>query len=287
MDISCIISSGDLELYVLGMLSEEENLKVAQLAQMFPEIKAEIEAIENSLLAVSDETDAPAASVKDDLFAKLKNTPVSETLAESEIPKTVVESRQDGDVADKREATVLSMPQQPAKRSNGLLAASVIALVACAGIIAYLVGANNKYRDTTASLQQRVQRLEDNTNKQQQQLTQYQNSLALYQNPSYQKINLTNVPGKPEALVEIFWNKSTRDVYAANISLPAAPAGKQYQLWALIDGKPVSAGMITGKTLPQKMVDFAKADAFAITLENEGGSPTPHLDQLFVMGKTS
>ena len=70
MDISCIISSGDLELYVLGMLSEEDNLKVAQLAQLFPEIKAEIEAIENSLLQVSDETDAPSLSVKDDLFAK-------------------------------------------------------------------------------------------------------------------------------------------------------------------------------------------------------------------------
>ena len=280
MDISCIISSGDLELYVLGMLSEEDNLKVAQLAQLFPEIKTEIKAIENSLIGVSDEEDAPSFTVKEDLFAKLKSMPVTDD------PVGTTETKNEDGIADKREAAVLSMPK-PVKRNNGLLAASVIALVACAGIIVYLVDANNKFRDTTTGLQARVNRLEDNTNKQQQKLTDYQNSLALYQNPAYQKINLLNVPGKPEALVEIFWNKATRNVYAANISLPTAPAGKQYQLWALIDGKPVSAGMITGKTLPQKMIDFSKADAFAITLEKEGGVDQPTMSELYVMGKTS
>jgi len=32
-------------------------------------------------------------------------------------------------------------------------------------------------------------------------------------------------------------------------------------------------------------VSIADADAFAITLEKKGGSPTPTLNQLYVMGK--
>lgn len=253
MDISCIISSGDLELYVLGMLSEEENLKVAQLAQMFPEIKEEIETIENSLLQVSDETDAPSASVKDDLFAKLKNMPVSNS------SEPVVENKDGNNAQDSSKATVLSMPQPARKqRGNGLLAASVIGLIACIGIIIYLVGANSKYRDTNNQLEARAGKLETDKNAQTQQLAVYQKSLELYQNPAYQKIDLASVPGKPKSSVDILWNKATHDVYAANISLPAAPAGKQYQLWALIDGKPVSAGMLTGNTLPQRSHPFQR-----------------------------
>jgi anti-sigma-K factor RskA len=54
----------------------------------------------------------------------------------------------------------------------------------------------------------------------------------------------------------------------------------------LVNGKPVDVGLLTAdcnglcklKTIPE-------AQAFAITLENKGGSATPHLDQLYVMGE--
>ena len=35
------------------------------------------------------------------------------------------------------------------------------------------------------------------------------------------------------------------------------------------------------------MFDFVKADAFAITLEKAGGSPTPTKNEMYVLGKTS
>ena len=264
------------------MLSEEDNLKVAQLTQLFPEIMTEIEAIENSLLQVSDETDAPADTVKEDLFAKLKTLPVSKAPDSSDVNtgRTIInDSREDGAVG-KSEATILAMPQLSKRRNNGLFAASVIALVACAGIIAYLAGANNKFQDKANDLQAKV------SNLQQRAQTQDQN-LVLYQDTSYQKINLTHAPGKPDALAQIFWNRATQNVYVADISLPNAPAGKQYQLWAIVDGKPVNAGMINTKKTPQQMINFAKADAFAITLEKAGGSETPTLTSMYVLGKTS
>ncbi len=119
------------------------------------------------------------------------------------------------------------------------------------------------------------------------QVANYEKNLAFYQNPDYLKINLTNVDGKPDALVQLFWSKSTHYVYTSDISLPKPPEGKQYQLWAIVDGKPVSAGMLTAKNTPEQMSAFVKADAFAITLEKAGGSETPTLSEMYVMGKPS
>ena len=73
-----------------------------------------------------------------------------------------------------------------------------------------------------------------------------------------------------------------------DVSLPAAPAGRQYQLWAIVNGQPLDAGMLRDtKMQVQQMKAFAQADAFAITLEKSGGSPTPTMSALYVMGKTS
>ncbi|ULT23339.1 anti-sigma factor [Sphingobacterium sp. E70] len=69
--------------------------------------------------------------------------------------------------------------------------------------------------------------------------------------------------------------------------MPVAPKGKQYQLWAMVDGKPVNAGVfpldakVDGTS---KMLDIPKAQAFAITLEDEGGKDVPTLSELYVMG---
>jgi anti-sigma-K factor RskA len=68
--------------------------------------------------------------------------------------------------------------------------------------------------------------------------------------------------------------------------LPVPPADKQYQLWALKNGKPIDAGVFEMDTEMHMMpVTIADADAFAITLEKKGGSPAPTLSQLYVMGK--
>ncbi len=259
------------------MLSQEDNVKVVQLAEIFPEIKKEIEEIEQSLLQLSDEADSaelPSSSVETNLFAKLTSMPASDSAA-------ISSDDQNNNTPEKKEAKIISM--QPKKRSvftTLMLAVSVLAVIICIAVIAHLSSANTHYHEQANNLQNRVNQLQQNT-------LAYQQSLQLYQNPAYQKINLTAVPGKPDALVQLFWNKTTRSVYIADISLPQAPAGKQYQLWALIDGKPISAGLLTENKLPQQMIDFSKADAFAITLEKAGGSETPTLTEMYVMGKTS
>ncbi len=40
----------------------------------------------------------------------------------------------------------------------------------------------------------------------------------------------------------VYWNTVSKDVYVLQNSMPKAPSGKQYQLWAIVNGKPVDAG---------------------------------------------
>ncbi len=72
MDLSCIISSGDLELYILGMFPEEEACKIEQLALLFPEVQEELDRIAESLEGLSAIILlTPSPSVKNSLMATL------------------------------------------------------------------------------------------------------------------------------------------------------------------------------------------------------------------------
>ena len=79
----------------------------------------------------------------------------------------------------------------------------------------------------------------------------------------------------PNADAKIFWLTNTGEIFIDGRNLPPTPTGKQYQLWAIVDGKAIDAGLIQsadGHTFKlQKMKTFGKAQAFAITLEVAGG----------------
>ena len=75
----------------------------------------------------------------------------------------------------------------------------------------------------------------------------------------------------------------------ADLKLPANDKDHQYQLWALVGGKPVDLGVFdktaTDSTIDMKeMKSLALAQAFAVTLEPRGGSVNPTMDQMMVVG---
>jgi anti-sigma-K factor RskA len=88
----------------------------------------------------------------------------------------------------------------------------------------------------------------------------------------------------------VYWSKEKGDAYLTANSLPMPPTGMQYQMWVIQDGKPVSMGTlpneIVDNTSMQKLAMNVKAgQAFAISLEKEGGNPTP--TTVYVLGKIS
>lgn len=273
MDLSCIISSGDLELYVLGLLPDNERQQIEQLITIFPEIKEEVDRICKTLEDVANQSDlSPDPALKEKLFQSLNKHETK-----------VIEINRDPNsshIQDLPDPHTKVIPIQ--KRSiNYLTAASIAGLILAASIIAYLANQNNKHSDKVASLEQKL-------SQQQQQTAAYVQLQKIVSDENFQQINLEEVAGKPNAIVKLFWNKLSREVFVVDVSLPSPPSQKQYQLWAIVDGKPVNAGMLTDKKqIAQKMQGFEKADAFAITLEKYGGSEAPTLEEMYVMGKAS
>ena len=60
-------------------------------------------------------------------------------------------------------------------------------------------------------------------------------------------IAMKGQPVAPQSLTTVYWNKQTKDVFLLVNALPKAAAGKQYQLWAIVDGVPVDAGMLNAE----------------------------------------
>jgi anti-sigma-K factor RskA len=160
------------------------------------------------------------------------------------------------------------------------VAASVILLI---GSLILNYTFYNKYQNTSKDLQIAQVELQ----KQQEIAKGMDTAIDVMTNKNALNVVLNGTEKAPEAVAKIYWMKDKGDVYVDPTNLPQTPSGMQYQLWAIVDGKPVDAGMIStekGIYHIQKMKSFGKAQAFAITLETAGGHPTPKGDMI-VMAK--
>lgn len=279
MEVKDIISSGLLELYITGISTEEETLQVEHWINQFPEIKSEVEdlqkMIESYALADAIEPDAalkdkiltkikPDDSVKDKIFSKLQSQ-------ETQQPFSVFNNEKI------EEAKIFSLPAY----YKWAIAAGFILLL---GSLLLNYSFYNKYQNASNDLQVAQQQL----NRQQQLAAAMNKDIIVMTDKNARPVVLNGTEHSPESAAKIFWMKNTGDVYVDPSNLPETPSGKQYQLWAIVDGKPVDAGMIStekGIYHIQKMKTFGKAQAFAITLEKAGGSPTPSMDQMIVQAK--
>ena len=114
-----------------------------------------------------------------------------------------------------------------------------------------------------------------------------ESSMAVLQSPYNKPVMMKGLPVSPNSMAMIYWNMQTHEVYLNIHQLPTPPEGKQYQLWALAGGKPIDAGVFDVKDSMevQKMKVIDDAEAFAVTLENTGGNPTPTLSAMYLMGQ--
>lgn len=259
-----IIESGILESYALGMCSESKKIEVEKLCAENPVLEAELSAIQEALNGYAQlHQIQPKPSVKNAIFAQIN-----------------------GQVEDKTEAQKIALPP---KKFNFAIAASLalFGMSLLANIIIYL-----KYQSATeqiAVLNSKNALMADNFANNQVKLEQVSSKLAVMSHEKTAKVILKGVEKYPESMVMIYWNKETKEVYAEVKNLPKTENGLQYQLWAIVDGKPVSAGVISKNNADsafQKMNNFESAQAFAVTLEKEGGSTFPTLSAMYVIGNT-
>jgi anti-sigma-K factor RskA len=264
-----IISSGLIELYAMGMTSPEETAIVEMALKDHPEVRQELHKIEISLESFARANAMePSPSVKDRILAQVSNTEKTDV--------TGIIPGNSGTTLQPAEKNVYRIPSY----FKFAAAAAVILLI---GSLVLNYSYYSKYEQANEQLQAAQNKIDQNK---QANLT-MKNELNVMSDKNAMPIVLNGTPQAPEALAKIYWMKNTGEVYVDPTNLPAAPEGKQYQLWAIIDGKPVDGGMITtskGIYHIQKMKSFGHADAFAITLEKTGGNPTPQ-GTMFVMAK--
>jgi len=271
-DIKAYIESGILELYVLGDVSHEEKLEVEAMAAKHPAIKAELEEIEKSLQSYAD---ANAVEPAENLRDKILNSLVT-NLADDRIFNTKEEEKPEAGVVE------MSNPRQVTVYKYAFAACFVLLIVSVAALI-------NAYRqidqsDTLiASLQSQNQRIANTVSFK-------DHELEILHDASFRMVKLQGTKKSPSSSLMVAFSPAKKKVMIdmADANMPANDKDHQYQLWALVGGKPVSLGVFDADTTSKDMKEMesiASADAFAVTLEKRGGSPTPTMDEMMVLGK--
>ena len=86
----------------------------------------------------------------------------------------------------------------------------------------------------------------------------------------------------------MYWNPNSEEVYLSIQNLKELSEANQFQLWAIVDGKPVDAGVFDSNTEGlQRMKPVSGAVAFAVTIEPRGGNLAPTLETMQAMGNLS
>jgi anti-sigma-K factor RskA len=263
MELKSFIESGIIESYLLGTASMEEIRLVNDMIAKHPELKNEIGMIEDSLLKAAESNSInPSAKTKENIFAQINTPPKSE-----------------GKV----------VPFEKKKSSNALkygMVATIAGLIISTVINVVIISQNIGMQNQMAKLSKEKTYMQTEVENQQRTLDKMESQFAVLTDPNNKTVTLKGLDVSPNSMATVFWNHANKDVYLYVNNLPAPPTDKQYQLWAIVDGKPVDAGVFNvgeGETL-QKMKPFPNAQAFAVTLEKKGGSPTPTMEAMYVMG---
>ncbi|MGD1945480.1 MAG: anti-sigma factor domain-containing protein [Croceivirga sp.] len=260
MDVKKYIASGILELYVAGELSEEQNLEVHQYALQYPEIKTEIEAIESAVLELTKSV-SPGLSSKS--FENVK--------------------KQLGHVIPLEPEA--SRPRAPFTSYIGWAASILFALGAL-----WLYFENTALTSEIEVVTQEKQSLEEEIKRNRNAIVNSKELLNALRAQSVEVIALGGQTVAPDAYAKVYWNKGNQSLYVDAQGLPKPPTGYAYQLWSLTLNPltPTSIGLLEKFAENEEQIfEFDNpnaSEAFGITLEPEGGSESPTLEQLYTLG---
>ena len=291
------IESGILELYALGELSAAEQAAVEAQAASHPEVRAELAQVQAALGFYAEaHAIAPPAELRERVLGNVMAQIAAPAARPSNSLRADVDALAPASVAASAvapragEAVIRPMASAPvvsSSRSNWAVAASVALLLS--------LGANLLLYSNWKNANAQVVALENNqarfaTTSQvvEKKLDDLRQENQVLRNDEFHAVALAGTKAAPAAKARVFFNVATHKVYVDVRSLPALPAGKQYQLWALDKGKPIDAGVLTAATATgeglQHMKDIASAQTFAMTVEPTGGSVGPTLSTMTVVG---
>lgn len=166
-------------------------------------------------------------------------------------------------------------------------AASVIFILISAGLFFYSQNLSQEVQNKTETIAQQqatIERLESEVERKEELLTILE----------AREVDLVMMAGtedmSPNGYGKVVWDKEGGRALLQVANIPSVPTDKDYQLWFIVNGQPISAGVFSVDD-PQRD-NFFKIDqlrsgatdgAFAITMEPKGGMPQPTGD-MYLLG---
>lgn len=286
MDLQSFISSGILEAYVLGECTVREAKEVELLAAQHTAIQEELDSISEILFMHASSIAAanPAPSVRQnilDAIAQEEQLPVSsEAKVRMFDPSSI-------------EAPVVPISSTP---SRFMLAASIALLLGSLGFNFYQNSKLSQKEQELVALQAQNTEIaanltnfkSDNATLKGQAIELEQAVAGLLSSPSTAKVMLNGMEKAKSSHGLVMYDKASGNGMIMFDDLVAKAENQDFQLWAIVDGKPVDLGVIEvdkqGIMVPIRAIKDAQA--FAITLESKGGNPQPKGD-MHLMGAVS
>jgi anti-sigma-K factor RskA len=263
VNIKDYISSGIVQSYVLDQADPAERAEFERLCAQYPELVAERKAFEDALekFALQNAV-VPPRQVKDGFLEAIQNPSINQS-------------------------KVITMEQHsntPVRKNGGLrfmAAASVVLLLVSAWFAYHFYNQATNLRASNVDLQARVDTAENTLQK-------IVDEQKLIKDPNVTVVNMVGSTVAPQSSANVFWDTASASVFLMVKNMPRLPSDQQYQLWALIEGKPKSLGVFDSlqNNVVLKMDNTKKADAFAITIEKKGGNPSPTLEKMQSSGRT-
>lgn len=167
-------------------------------------------------------------------------------------------------------------------RKNLAIAASVALLLISLALVVFVFNQNATLNNQEA----RITELET-------ELQQKEEMLSILEARSVNLVVMNGLEVNPDGYGKIIWDPEKQQALLQVANLPEVPEGKTYQLWLLKNNKPIPSAtfMIRNSGVEGsffKIEQLAEADrqntnAFAITLEPEGGVSQP-TGQMYLLG---
>lgn len=259
-----LIESGLLELYAMQATSPEETRMVEEQLRLHPHLKQELNQIEASL----------------ELLAQSQSIKPSEGL-EEKIKSTI---------RFKKEISQAEIVPQAITKTIHYYQ------IALAASLLILMGLGFLYYDTRVQLEEvsfqlaakntETNLLSEQVSKANFEMNGLNQLFMRVQSDSFTKVKLKGTTNYPDANLIVYWNKSTKETVVSIHQIPELEDGFDFQLWALVDGKPLNAGVFHAQKDTILPIPFAtyQAEMFAITIEKAGGSTVPNLTQMVAAG---
>ena len=259
MNIEAYIASGILEAYVQGELSAEERAEVEQNIARYPQLRSELKIIEDTQEALLQQMAVqPRAALKHQLLGSIQKNSTGK---------------------------MVTINASESANYKWMAAAAAIAVLASYFAFDY----RGKWKDSQQALTDLIaqnQQVAQDYNTVNERLERLEVDVRILNNPAFKRVILKGTDQAPSAVASVYWNQTSKEVYLSIQEMKDLSAENQYQLWAIIDGKPVDAGVFDltkGRLLRMRDVKPG-ATTFAVTIEPKGGKTSPTMETMQVSG---